>query len=117
MAQTTEFEHRVARIRSRPPEPSPQRDVPEGLALRPAPATTPRPAILDVMPGLALIAGGVGDARNHIAILLPKYEEGRKVTFLAPALRNRMSDERIKRMNGNPGFEGMSRMQKMIPDH
>ena len=69
------------------------------------------------MPGLALIAGGVGYARNHIAILLPKYKEGRKVTVLDPALCDRMSDERIKRMNGNPGFEGMSRMQKMIPGH
>ena len=117
MARTTEFEHRVARIRSRPPEPSPQRDVPEGPSLRSAPTTILRPAIHDVMPGLALIAGGVGYARDHIAILLPKYEEGRKVTFLAPALRNRMSDERIKRMNGNPEFEDMSRMQKMIPGH
>lgn len=116
MTKNSEFEQRLARINAKRPA-AQQSEMPAAPTLYPAPkATLPLP-ILGTALGLVLMAGVVGYAWDDIAIMFPKPEEGRKVTYLESSLRDSMSAEEIKRMNNNPEFEGMTQMQKMILSH
>ncbi|MFL4471622.1 hypothetical protein ACERZ8_17725 [Tateyamaria armeniaca] len=117
MAGNTEFEQRLARIRASEATNAPRSEVPKTPTLRPASRPAMRWHLLSAVLGLALMAGAVGYVWDDIAMLFPKSDNGRQVSFLESALHDTMSEDEIERMNSDPDLEGMTRMQKMILSH
>ncbi|WP_299733150.1 hypothetical protein [uncultured Tateyamaria sp.] len=120
MTGNTEFEQRLARIRANQPAQASRPEAPkrsETPTLRPAPKPPMRWQLVSSVLGLALMAGLIGYVWDDIAILFPRSEDGRQVSYLESALRDTMSEDEIRRMNNDPDLEGMTQMQKMILSH